>query len=405
MASIRARRRAFTLAELLIVITIITILSTISLVAMYGVIDQAKEQRTQAQIARLHTIVMEKWESYRTRAVPLRISMSSVPKFPKQNPTPMQLVAEARLRALRELMRMELPERQTDLDAIPPSAPGDTAHATTEIALEYMYEDPSDSAKVVKGVWIAGRIAAPSSWHAYRRRAGYGRFNPAPGAGATWKSPASWSLANEYAECLYMIVANSMSGEDSALKFFQESEIGDVDGDGMREILDAWGRPIYFLRWAPGYTYTWGDNGRWGVANRDDDENGTVDDPVPDLPLLPEILERGPWLGSDDQLVSELQNPNGKSSPDPFDPLRADRRWRDSVSGNEPFALVPLIYSAGRDGLYGVWDLPSVICYAEYDNDPYRAHKDTATGNPIQVGTPVDLGSVDNITNHLIEAK
>ena len=26
----------------------------------------------------------------------------------------------------------------------------------------------------------------------------------------------------------------------------------DTDGDGMKEILDAWGNPIEFLRWAPG---------------------------------------------------------------------------------------------------------------------------------------------------------
>ena len=28
---------------------------------------------------------------------------------------------------------------------------------------------------------------------------------------------------------------------------------GDTDEDGMKEILDAWGEPIVFLRWAPGY--------------------------------------------------------------------------------------------------------------------------------------------------------
>ena len=28
----------------------------------------------------------------------------------------------------------------------------------------------------------------------------------------------------------------------------------DRDGDGAKEFCDGWGQPIYFLRWAPGFT-------------------------------------------------------------------------------------------------------------------------------------------------------
>jgi hypothetical protein len=303
----------------------------------------------------------------------------------------------ARLRALRELMRMELPERKTDLDAIPSITNPGTATATTPLQFQYV-----DTSGVTKAWPATGSLSMspPALWHAFRRRAGYARFNPT--ASATWNAPATWTDNNQYSECLYLIVANTMYGEDSALKFFRDSEIGDVDGDGMKEILDAWGRPIYFLRWAPGFTYTWGADGRWGVATVDDDGNGTVDDPIPPFPNKPVILERAA-AGSDDELVSELQTPSGAQYPDPFDPLQSDSRWRNSDRGDEPFALVPLIFSAGRDGGYGLWDDQSpTFSHAKFGNDPYLVIAEVSTSNPVQIGMPFEETSRDNITNHLL---
>ncbi len=92
----------------------------------------------------------------------------------------------------------------------------------------------------------------------------------------------------------------------------------------MPEILDPWGRPIYFLRWAPGY-------------------------------------------------ASDLQNPS-RREPDPFDPLRVDPRWenndghRSEDELDDPFALYPLIYSAGRDKQYGV-------VRKDYDDSTHSARR------------------------------
>src|SRR5262245_7864013 len=98
-------RRAFTLAELLIVIMIIGILAGLALSAVSGAVGLAKEQRTRAIIAKLDGLIMEQYEGYRTRAVPLRLPQG----------TPPQLAARLRLYALRDLMRMEMPERVTDV--------------------------------------------------------------------------------------------------------------------------------------------------------------------------------------------------------------------------------------------------------------------------------------------------
>ena len=51
-------------------------------------------------------------------------------------------------------------------------------------------------------------------------------------------------------ECLYLIVTRGLDDPD-VLEQFAPDEIGDADGDGLLEFLDGWGRPIYFLRWAP----------------------------------------------------------------------------------------------------------------------------------------------------------
>src|SRR5687768_14126159 len=61
-------RSAFTLTELLITITIITILSGLGLSAYTGAIDLARDQRTRAMIDKIDTLIMERYEGYRTRA-------------------------------------------------------------------------------------------------------------------------------------------------------------------------------------------------------------------------------------------------------------------------------------------------------------------------------------------------
>ena len=56
------------------------------------------------------------------------------------------------------------------------------------------------------------------------------------------------SLPIDSAECLYMICL--LSGfQPEAMENFRAEEIGDVDNDQRPEFLDAWGRPIAFIRW------------------------------------------------------------------------------------------------------------------------------------------------------------
>ena len=91
---------------------------------------------------------------------------------------------------------------------------------------------------------------------------------------------------------------------------------------------------------------------------------------------------------------------------------------------NQPFALYPLVFSAGRDQIYDILtDLPTAVRYSQtlrprpgggapvpYPNDPY-----VVLGNngaiPIMMGAAGDdnadgtINARDNIHNHLIEVR
>jgi hypothetical protein len=217
--------------------------------------------------------------------------------------------------------------------------------------------------------------------------------------------PSTWTGQHQGAECLYLILSGIREGDKGGLEFFKETEIGDVDGDGMPEVLDAWGNPIEFLRWAPGFSVGVGPDGNWGVAGVDDDGDSTTDN----------IEERGA-AGSDDQLISDLNIPNHADSPDSFDPLYVDDDLRAfyGVPVRVTFAQYPLIYSAGRDRQYDIFsDLGTSFSYsaATYPVDPYYVIPPATSMLPteVQFGFPVDANGdgetnhLDNITNHLLE--
>lgn len=353
LSSRHGRRSSFTLVELMVVTSIIGVLASALLMAMYGVMEQAKVARTKAQVAKLHEMIMVKWQSYNTRT--LRVTLPPLPQPPPPNPprrwpvipetfvdtngngkwdtgepfTDQNLntvydsgTARVRLDRLRDLMRMELPDRITDLT-----------------------DDPA-------ALWPSA-MPAPSIWQSYRRRAD-AAIKAKHGATASWMDPTMWTTTHQGAECLYLIVMSIREGDSRGIDYFKDSEIGDVDDDGMFEILDAWGRPIEFLRWPAGYE-------------------------------------------------SEIQPRDATVAYDAFDPHHVDTR--------ATYRLIPLIYSAGPDGIYDiVTDSPTAIHYRVTDppNDPYHTWIRASTSLPTWVGDRDGndnqiVEDADNITNHLLD--
>jgi hypothetical protein len=185
--------------------------------------------------------------------------------------------------------------------------------------------------------------SVPSAARAYKRRA----FRAMSASGLPW------TRQHENAECLYLIVANMRDGDKNALDFFLPSEIGDADEDGMLEIHDAWGQPIQFYRWPSGY----------------------LPSSTPSMHCL--------------TMQTDALDASGQPiAPDQFDPLRSDPRWTAGM-GTLPYALYPLIFSAGRDEQLGIGVAVGSVPFP--NNDPYG----------IAMGIPDGSNTHgDNITNH-----
>jgi prepilin-type N-terminal cleavage/methylation domain-containing protein len=326
------QRRAFTVMELLIVIMIIGLLVGLSIAAYVGAAEQARASRTRAIVNKLDQLITAKYDSYLTRRLPIRTTGLSP-----------QIAGAYRLNGLHELMRMELPDRVIDVT----TAPQDI--------------DPRGT--------VTYTLTQPALHRAYQR-----------------KVNASWTASFQGSECLYLIVSTMQDGDKNAIDFFSPDELGDTDGDGMIEILDGWGNPIEFLRWAPGYSENAGPDGQWGVSGSDDDGNGTADD-------LPEAG----YPTSDDVVPPTLQS---RKERDPYDPLRL-------VPGS--FALKPLIVSPGRDDQYDINTEDRSPIY----NAHYMSGQGTQAGNIYGMydgtGALIDPngdgsnGALDNITNHYQE--
>lgn len=304
-------RRGFTLTELLVVISIIGMLAGMSLGALYSARESARVQKTKGTITKLDRIIQAKYAEFQTRRLPIA-----------NRRLPPRVMAELKLQVLREIIRMEMPDRLNDL--VYPRSPTGTGQTLAEIDATFDVWAPEGSSV---GVTEKLRRTAKAR-NIFRRVAGNSAFF------------ASTDPNYASAECLYLIVAS----DPEAREQFKPDEIGDVDGDGVPEFLDAWGMPIKFIRWAPA-------------------------------------------------LKSEMQTQDVENDHDPFDPRRIDTL---------AFRLVPYIYSAGPDKEYGVSHDDAGNAWSfQYGTDGTEVGRlyDT-TGPGINIGKFHAETHQDNITNH-----
>ncbi len=240
-------RPAFTLVELLVVMGVLALMSSMVLVGLASAAEQARIARTRGQVQKIHELLMTRWDEYRYRRVEPSKSGN------------VRARQTARVDKIRELMRMEMPCRIEDI------------------------KFGSGSNGSVSG-------NEPALWNRYQRA-----VNTRAGG------ISNWTTSFDDSECLYMILESIQDGETNGLDYFKASEIGDTDGDGMPEVLDAWGTPIRFIRWAPGF-------------------------------------------------VGPRSNLHRNDQPDPFDPLNVRNGKLTDAQGNFlHFPLYPLVVSAGPD--------------------------------------------------------
>jgi prepilin-type N-terminal cleavage/methylation domain-containing protein len=371
---------AFTLIELLVAILIISILSAalLGVAAVAG--ETAREAKTRNIIARIHTLLMEQYDSYKSRRVKVRQTvLDAITSDTTTNAYQKgQLRQLAHLYALREMMMIEMPCRWSEvlLNAVPSSLLGSASDARCP-----MYLDPLGGASASASLPLNYRTPLAAL---YLRQ--YDRMVGAKNKlDQTRNNNQSDIVANEGAECLYMIVMNAC-GDGEAKSLFSESSIGDIDGDGAPEFLDGWGHPISFLRAAPGFV---------------SDIQLNAND-LPDSSAIPPTITT----------PNSTWETAAKGDHDPLDLFRIDLA---------AFRLVPLIISSGRDEAFGIrmstdstwqgisnptatFSLP-LTPFTTPVLSPYARVHDPSDNAMVYLGT-IDTRDIttatDNIHNHLI---
>ncbi len=177
-------------------------------------------------------------------------------------------------------------------------------------------------------------------------------------------------------------------GDGEARSQFNQNDIGDTDGDGAPEFVDGWGKPIEFLRWAPGYY----SPAQYSASRFNDLIAGALQKNIP-ADQMPKAVT--------DAIASDR---------DPFDVFRTISYSESdaALDGNNrlddapwSFRLLPLICSGGRDEELGMLMAPA-FNYAVPFN-PYITGLGSSATSYQQLGDRTDDTITDNITNHLIE--
>lgn len=219
-ATHRRRGAAFTLTELLVTIAVLSILAGILLVGLNGAMQSVNKTRTRALIKKINVLLMEKWASYEVRRVQLPDGKRERLVGERYRQETLDMLHR---NAIAVLQRLEMPDRFGDIP-------------------DPSITNPSEALDSLGARTIIAELPALS--RIYQRRLA---------------EAVNRTTQHESAECLYLVVMYGFIDADGGRKRFRESEIGDVDGDGLKEFVDAWGRPIRFLRWAPGFSNDWSD--------------------------------------------------------------------------------------------------------------------------------------------------
>lgn len=229
--SARSRRRGFTLVELAVTMAIAAILGALATVSLAGIRTRAKVAKTRSTIRKIHEAIVPRYDAYLDRRLDDSMWRGFEHEIDRSQlglaaGTPRR-AAWKRLVQIRGMMVHEMPDQWIDVRY--PSYPNDPT-------------DPMRAAGAPPGTPVIERfLRHVDSWVDRADPARQSRDAVLAGLG---RSAAS-------AETLFIVVALG-SFEPDALDPFRADEFGDADGDGAREFSDGFGRPIHFLRWAPG---------------------------------------------------------------------------------------------------------------------------------------------------------
>jgi type II secretory pathway pseudopilin PulG len=292
--------------ELLTVVVIISLLAGMSMLALTSTMTAAKESKTRGTIAKLDAAILDIYESYQERFDSI-LDQSNYSSF--TGTLTNQQLGKLKLHLMYDLMRLEMPSYWNEISTLvgsPPTVIPPIPITSADLGNATSYSFVLLNTPPVCNYYIS---------EAVRIKAVGGSFNNGP------------------AEMLFLIIANL---NPEALENFQGSEIGDTNNNGAREFLDAWGNPIYFLRFAPGFTGSDLQPDIVRLANL-----SLVTGMYPGNTTLWTPLPTSAW-----DTTTDLGNAYAQAISQSSDPFDSNDEVRQS------WFLYPLIISAGADGLF-----------------------------------------------------
>ena len=329
-----ARRNAFTLIELLVVISIIGFMSGMFLVAYRGASQESNVQKTRTTIQKISEVLNARMEEYSSLPIALQridpvllVPLGPIPGravaagSAADYETPTFLLERARLLSLRELIVMEMPDHPDDLRWSQKWAvTANRANATYWNGL---------TKTLPTGLYVPVPPAPPSPVFVKNRPTARVRGLVRRLSSGNVPIP-KWEDQNANAELLFLIIEDSDLNGSSAIELFGKSEVGDTDGDGLNEFIDAFGNPIQWIRWPSGYE---------GVALYH-----------PDM-LGPDILVGPPG----DIRVSISSDPLDRIGADPGLSRHLESAGMSIREAYKPGpGTFPLVVSSGQDEMFGI---------------------------------------------------
>jgi len=322
-------RQAFTLVELLVVGAIILILVALTLFAMSMVTASTKITKTRTTIQKIDTAMQHIFGTYEDKFVVIKKKVAADYPTPTFSEEEQQKIAA---HFIRDTMRMEMPSSWAEVydSAVNPHTPlGPIKITETDYAVE---ESP-----LLKYYWKAYETAE--------------------------KTPNRAAL-------LFLVIQNL---HPEALEAFHGSEVADTDGDGLLEFVDAWGKPIQFLRWAPAFS--------------DSDLQQDVLKMAGDFPKTGPQSEKVTWWRAREIPLLDAMKRASANQPDLLDERTDTIGW----------FLYPLIYSAGPDGKYGITD---EMMNGTVPQSPTAENEGILDPFMFPLGMPDGSEHFDNIHNH-----
>jgi type II secretory pathway pseudopilin PulG len=219
-----------------VVISIIGVVTSALAFVVAGAQERAKELRTRSQLKRIESILQREIQDLLEARIPVRVPpMGDFPAgMGAHRAMPEGALSRSR-RFWTEARRVDLlyrfPYRAELINPTAAQSVGRSAVAGLP-TVHFVRNNASGDFQPFHAV--------PSDLVAIRNLAGGGMNPSLPTALAP--NPAKTNSA----ELLYAILQRIWVDGEPAISLIRESEIADTDNDGILEIVDVWGSPIYF---------------------------------------------------------------------------------------------------------------------------------------------------------------